>query len=83
MLAARAHCVEHPLAVEAHSCTSAKEVKEIQTAMLLIIEEERQRKLAEGIKDSQEVLRAVVLRRAYRRSDSDSHVFRSYKYASS
>jgi hypothetical protein len=58
----------------------AKEVKKIQTAMLvsvfvsnipcfrikklsqLIIEEERQRKLTEGIKDSQEVLGAVVLR---------------------
>jgi translation initiation factor IF-2 len=58
----------------------AKDVKEIQTAMLvrvfvfnvqyflikkisqLIIEEERQRKLTEGIKESQEVLGAVVLR---------------------
>jgi hypothetical protein len=58
----------------------AKEVKEIQTVMLvgvfifnipffwikknpqLVIEEERQRKLSEGIKESQEVLGAVVLR---------------------
>ncbi|KAJ7896919.1 hypothetical protein B0H13DRAFT_2338018 [Mycena leptocephala] len=56
----------------------AKEAKEIQTAMLLIIEEERQRKLTEGIKESQEVLGVVVLRHAYRRSDSDSHVFQEY-----
>jgi Mor family transcriptional regulator len=69
----------------------------------LIIEEERQRKLTEGIKDSQEVLGAVVLRmselfavfmsngikfylclgRAYRRSESNPHVFQdSYKYES-
>jgi hypothetical protein len=58
----------------------AKEVREIQTAMLvsvftstfhssglkkipqLVIEEERQRKLTEGIKESQEVLGAIVLR---------------------
>ncbi|KAJ7832303.1 hypothetical protein B0H13DRAFT_2429946 [Mycena leptocephala] len=58
----------------------AKEVKETQTAMLLIIEEERQRKLTEGIKDSQDVLGAVVLRHAYRRSESDAHIFQSYKY---
>ncbi|KAJ7893978.1 hypothetical protein B0H13DRAFT_2665419 [Mycena leptocephala] len=52
----------------------AKEVKEIQTAMLLIIEEERQRKLTEGIKETQAALGAVVrsqIRRAYRRSESD------------
>ncbi|KAJ7896925.1 hypothetical protein B0H13DRAFT_1884799 [Mycena leptocephala] len=39
----------------------AKEVKEIQTAMLLITEGERQRKLTEGIIESQEVLGAIVL----------------------
>ncbi|KAJ7903866.1 hypothetical protein B0H13DRAFT_1882066 [Mycena leptocephala] len=39
----------------------AKEIREIQTAMLLIIEAERQRKLTEGIKESQEVLSAVVV----------------------
>ncbi|KAJ7893980.1 hypothetical protein B0H13DRAFT_2339470 [Mycena leptocephala] len=38
----------------------AKEVKEIQTAMLLIVEEERQRKLTKGIKESQEVLGTVT-----------------------
>ncbi|KAJ7872226.1 hypothetical protein B0H13DRAFT_2349579 [Mycena leptocephala] len=61
----------------------AKEVKEIQTTMLLIIEEERQRKLTEGIKESQEVLGAVIrspIRRAHRRSESDSHIFQSYEY---
>ncbi|KAJ7896922.1 hypothetical protein B0H13DRAFT_1884795 [Mycena leptocephala] len=51
-----------------------------QCAKELIIEEERQRKLTEGIKESQEVLDAVVLRRAYCRSESDSHIFQSYKY---
>ncbi|KAJ7819238.1 hypothetical protein B0H13DRAFT_2682592 [Mycena leptocephala] len=61
----------------------AKEVKEIQTAMLLIIEEERQRKLTEGIKESQEVLGTVVLRHAYRRSGSEAHVFQeSYRSVS-
>ncbi|KAJ7896917.1 hypothetical protein B0H13DRAFT_816287 [Mycena leptocephala] len=58
-----------------------KEVKEIQTAMLLIIEEERQRKLAEGIKETQAALGAVVrsqIRRAYRRSESDAHVFQEF-----
>ncbi|KAJ7893984.1 hypothetical protein B0H13DRAFT_1886150 [Mycena leptocephala] len=56
----------------------AQEVKGIRTAMLLIIEEERQRKLTEGIKESEEVLGAVVrslICRAYRRSESDAHVF--------
>ncbi|KAJ7896920.1 hypothetical protein B0H13DRAFT_1884793 [Mycena leptocephala] len=54
----------------------AKDVKEIQTAMLVrIIIEERQRKLTEAIKDSQEVLGAVVLRRAYRRSESNANLF--------
>ncbi|KAJ7904158.1 hypothetical protein B0H13DRAFT_1881648 [Mycena leptocephala] len=38
----------------------AKEVKEIHAAMLLIIEEERQRKLTEGIIESQEVLGTVA-----------------------
>ncbi|KAJ7613709.1 hypothetical protein DFH06DRAFT_1484544 [Mycena polygramma] len=36
------------------------ELKEIQTAMLLTIEEEHQRKLTEGIKKSREVLSAVA-----------------------
>ncbi|KAJ7821664.1 hypothetical protein B0H13DRAFT_2449238 [Mycena leptocephala] len=62
-------------------CT--KEITEIQTAMLLIIEAERQRKLTEGIKESQEVLGAVVgspIRRAYSRSESNAHVCpESYK----
>ncbi|KAJ7603212.1 hypothetical protein DFH06DRAFT_1152062 [Mycena polygramma] len=61
---------------------SAAEVREIQTALLifvwgqLIIEEEHQRKLSEGIKESREVLSTVVRSpagRAYlasRRSDS-------------
>ncbi|KAJ7903874.1 hypothetical protein B0H13DRAFT_2274802 [Mycena leptocephala] len=53
----------------------AKEVKEIHTAMLLIIEEERQRKLTEGIKESQEVLGTVILRRLYRRSESNAYDF--------
>ncbi|KAJ7903868.1 hypothetical protein B0H13DRAFT_2663578 [Mycena leptocephala] len=61
----------------------AKEIREIQTAMLLIIEAERQRKLTEGIKESQEVLGAVVgspLRRTYSRSESNAHVCpESYK----
>ncbi|KAJ7704080.1 hypothetical protein B0H17DRAFT_1127096 [Mycena rosella] len=39
-------------------CT--KDVKEIQTATLLTIEAERQRKLSEGIKDSEDVFNAVV-----------------------
>ncbi|KAJ7704048.1 hypothetical protein B0H17DRAFT_1127084 [Mycena rosella] len=39
-------------------CT--KDVKGIQTATLLTIEAERQRKLSEGIKDSQDVFNAVV-----------------------
>ncbi|KAJ7863256.1 hypothetical protein B0H13DRAFT_1095005 [Mycena leptocephala] len=57
-------------------CT--KEVKEIQTAMLLIIEEERQRKLTEGINESQEVLSVVLrspIRCTYRRSESNAQVF--------
>ncbi|KAJ7613711.1 hypothetical protein DFH06DRAFT_1344475 [Mycena polygramma] len=51
------------------------EVREIQTAMLLTIEEENQRKLTEGINESRKVLSTVVrspTRRAYlagRRSD--------------
>ncbi|KAJ7872227.1 hypothetical protein B0H13DRAFT_1895476 [Mycena leptocephala] len=62
----------------------AKEVKEIQTAMLLIIEEERQRKLTEGIKESQEIFGAVVLHRVYRRSESDANTSQeSSKYESS
>ncbi|KAJ7896924.1 hypothetical protein B0H13DRAFT_2275916 [Mycena leptocephala] len=52
-------------------CT--KEVKEIQTAMLLIIEEERRRKLTEGLKESQEVF--GCFRRMYRRSESDVNLF--------
>ncbi|KAJ7832818.1 hypothetical protein B0H13DRAFT_2679056 [Mycena leptocephala] len=55
----------------------AKEIKEIQTAMLLIIEGERRRKLTEGIKESQEVLGAVVgspIRRGHSRSESNAHV---------
>ncbi|KAJ7603216.1 hypothetical protein DFH06DRAFT_1394301 [Mycena polygramma] len=39
---------------------SAAEVQEIQTALLLTIEEENQRKLTEGIKESREVLSTVV-----------------------
>ncbi|KAJ6593112.1 hypothetical protein B0H19DRAFT_1365273 [Mycena capillaripes] len=38
----------------------ASEVKDIHTAMLLIIEEERRRKLTEGIQDSQDALNAVI-----------------------
>ncbi|KAJ6554394.1 hypothetical protein B0H19DRAFT_1153429 [Mycena capillaripes] len=63
----------------------ASEVKAIQTLMLLIIEKERQRKLTEGIKDSQEFLNAVLrspTRRAYLtppRTASDSNI-RQYSY---
>ncbi|KAJ6554401.1 hypothetical protein B0H19DRAFT_1262766 [Mycena capillaripes] len=58
----------------------ASEVKAIQTLMLLIIEEECQRKLNEGIKHSQEVLSADFrspTRRTYlgdRRSASDANI---------
>ncbi|KAJ6554393.1 hypothetical protein B0H19DRAFT_1377293 [Mycena capillaripes] len=56
------------------------EVKTIQILMLLIIEEDRQRKLTEGINESQEVLSAVLrspTRRTYlgnRRSGLDANI---------
>ncbi|KAJ7922228.1 hypothetical protein B0H13DRAFT_1865994 [Mycena leptocephala] len=59
----------------------AKEIKEMRTALLLIIEKERQRKLAEGIKELQEVLGAVIcspIYSTYYRSESDSYLLESY-----
>ncbi|KAJ7704088.1 hypothetical protein B0H17DRAFT_40975 [Mycena rosella] len=59
----------------------AKDVKGIQTSTLLTIEAERQRKLSEGIKDSEDVFNAVVrspTRHAQlpsRRSDAGRAIF--------
>ncbi|KAJ6578703.1 hypothetical protein DFH09DRAFT_1276177 [Mycena vulgaris] len=60
-----------------------REVKEIRTSTLLTIEGERQRKLSEGIKESSEVISAVLRapsRHAYRRSGTGADDFFQESY---